>query len=114
MPSGLQATGPIETTTSGYLNFNASDLDGFLPLVPSGIASTVGPNGYAYYRSPVISWQFTLNAAIFYEFSHYVVTFSVYNLTNQRNWQPSPNLYGNDFLVENDPRTFELRLQAKF
>jgi len=112
--SGLQVTGPIQTTPSGYLNVNASDLGGFLPLVPSNIAGAAGPGGTVYYSSPVIPWQFTLNAAIFYQFSHYVITFSVYNLTNQRNWQPSPSLYGNDFLVMNDPRTFELRLQAKF
>ena len=43
-----------------------------------------------------------------------MVTLSVYNLTNQRNWQPSPSIYGNDFLVMNDPRTVELRVQAKF
>jgi outer membrane receptor protein involved in Fe transport len=92
----------------------ASDLDGFLPLVPSDIADRAGPNGVAYYAAPVIPWQFTLNAAVFYEFSRYVVTLSAYNLTNQRNWQPSPALYGNDFLVMNDPRTIEVRLQAKF
>jgi hypothetical protein len=42
------------------------------------------------------------------------VTFSVYNLTDRLNWQSSPPFYGNDFLVRNDPRTFEIRLQAKF
>ena len=93
---------------------NASDLGGFLPLVPSNISSTANAAGIAYYRSPEIPWQFTLNAAVFYEWSRYTVTLSVYNFTNQRNWQPSPSLYGNDFLVMNDPITAELRLQAKF
>ena len=111
---GAQVTGPIQTTPSGFLDVNASDLGGFLPLVPSNIASTANANGIAYYRSPEIPWQFTLNAAVFYEWSRYVVTLSVYNFTNQRNWQPSPSLYGNDFLVMNDPITAELRLQAKF
>jgi len=111
---GAQVTGPIQTTPSGYLDVNASDLGGFLPLVPSNIANTANAAGIAYYRSPEIPWQFTLNAAVFYEWSRYVVTLSVYNFTNQRNWQPSPSLYGNDFLVMNDPITAELRLQAKF
>jgi len=111
---GAQVTGPIQTTPSGYLNVNASDLGGFLPLVPSNIAGTANAAGIAYYRSPEIPWQFTLNAAVFYEWSRYVVTLSVYNFTNQRNWQPSPSLYGNDFLVMNDPITAELRIQAKF
>ena len=112
---GAQVTGPINTTSSGWLDVNASDLGGFLPqLVPSQIAATAGPNGLAYYRSPQIPWQFTLNAAVFYQWSRYVVTLSVYNFTNQRNWQPSPAFYGNDFLVLNDPITAEIRLQAKF
>jgi outer membrane receptor protein involved in Fe transport len=111
---GAQVTGPIQTTPSGYLDVNASDLGGFLPLVPSNIASTANAAGIAYYHSPEIPWQFTLNAAVFYEWSRYMVTLSVYNFTNQRNWQPSPSLYGNDFLVMNDPITAELRLQAKF
>lgn len=42
------------------------------------------------------------------------VTFSVYNLTDRRNWSSAPSLYGNDMLVLNNPRTLELRLQAKF
>jgi hypothetical protein len=112
--AGAQVTGPIQTTPSGYLDVNASNLGGFLPLVPSQIAATANAAGIAYYRSPEIPWQFTLNAAVFYAWSRYQVTLSVYNFTNQRNWQPSPSLYGNDFLVMNDPITAEIRLQAKF
>ena len=101
--AGAQVTGPIQTTTSGQLDLAASE------FVPAYIVANGG-----YYKSPVIPWQYTLNAAIFYQWSHYTLTGSVYNLTNQRNWQPSPSIYGNDFLVQNDPRTFEIRLQAKF
>jgi outer membrane receptor protein involved in Fe transport len=104
----VQVTGPIQTTPSGRLDLNASSLDGLFPL-PAEIVDNGG-----YYKSPTIPWQYTMNAAVYYEWSHYVITLSVYNLTNQQNWQPSPNLYGNDFLVLNDPRTYELRLQAKF
>jgi outer membrane receptor protein involved in Fe transport len=106
---GAQVTGPIETTTSGQLDVNASDLGGFLPLVPQSIIANGG-----YYKSPVIPWQYTMNAAVFYQFKQYTLTFSLYNLTNRLNWQSSPAFYGNDFLVRNDPRTFEVRLQAKF
>ena len=111
---GAQVTGPADTTTSGWIDVPASNLGNFLPLVPSNIASKAGPAGFAFYQSPQIPWQFTLNAAVFYQWSRYVVTLSVYNFTNQRNWQPSPAFYGNDFLVMNDPITAELRLQAKF
>ncbi|HEY1447311.1 MAG TPA: TonB-dependent receptor [Caulobacteraceae bacterium] len=100
---GAQVTGPIETTPSGFIDLANS------ALVPASVIAAGG-----YYKSPVIPWQYTLNAAIFYEFSRYTITLSVYNFTDQRNWQASPSIYGNDFLVQNDPRTFEIRLQAKF
>ena len=100
---GAQVTGPIQTTTSGQLDLTASE---FVPLYIY--------NSGGYYQSTVIPWQYTLNAAVFYQWSKYTITASVYNFTNQRNWQPSPSIYGNDFLVQNDPRTFEIRLQAKF
>lgn len=105
---GVQVTGPIHTTPSGKLDLAASSLDGLFPLPASLVAN--GGN----YKSPVIPWQYTMNAAIFYEWSHYTVTLSIYNLTDQKNWQPSPSLYGNDFLVLNDPRTYEVRLTSKF
>jgi hypothetical protein len=110
--TGVQVTGPIQTSPDGWLDVNASEAG--LGLVPAAIAAGAGPNGLVYYHSPLIPWQFTWNAAIFYEISKYTFTLSVYNLTNQRNWQPSPTLYGNDFLVMDDPRTFEFRVQAKF
>jgi outer membrane receptor protein involved in Fe transport len=96
-------TGPIQTTTEGRLDL-ANSL-----FVPAYLIANGGN-----YVSPRIPWQYTLNASVFYEFSNYKITLSVYNLTDQRNWQPSPSIYGNDFLVQNDPRTFEVRLQAKF
>ena len=111
---GTQVTGPIETTTSGLIDVNASNLGGFLPLVPQSIASTANAQGIAYYHSPVIPWQYTMNASVFYQWSHYTLTLSVYNFTNQINWESAPAFYGNDFLVRSDPRTYEVRLQAKF
>lgn len=100
---GVQVIGPIATTTSGFLDPNAS------AFVPQSVVN----NGY-YVKAPVIPWQYTMNAAVFYEWSHYTATVSVYNLTDQRNWQSAPAFYGNDFLVRNDPITVEFRLQAKF
>jgi hypothetical protein len=100
---GVQVIGPIATTTSGYIDPAASS---FVPL-------SVVNNNY-YYKAPVIPWQYTMNAAVFYQWSHYTATISVYNLTDQRNWQSAPSFYGNDFLVRNDPITVEFRLQAKF
>jgi hypothetical protein len=100
---GVQVISPIATTTSGQLDPAAS---AFVPL-------SVQKNGY-YYKSPVIPWQYTMNASVFYEWKQYTATVSVYNFTNQLNWNSAPTFYGNDFLVRNDPITVEFRLQAKF
>jgi hypothetical protein len=108
--TGVQVTGPIATTPSGRVDVANSTYGGIIPL--SALPASVVATGY--YSSPVIPWQFTWNAAVFYEWDKYTVTLSVYNLTDQRNWSPSPNEYGNDFLVLSDPRTFELRVAAKF
>jgi len=100
---GVQVISPIATTTSGLLDSSASE------FVPASVVQ----NGY-YYKSPVIPWQYTMNASVFYEWKQYTATVSVYNFTNQLNWNSAPTFYGNDFLVRNDPITVEFRLQAKF
>ncbi len=100
---GVQVTGPIQTTSSGQLDLSKS------LYVPQYVVNDGG-----YYHSPVIPWQFTMNVALFYTVGKYTTTLSIYNFTNQTNWQSAPTYYGNDFLVRNDPRTFELRFQAKF
>lgn len=111
--TGVQVTGPIALTASALIDTAALNAAG-IPTPTDSVTPVAGRDGVGYYKSPVIPWQYTWNAAVFYEFSRYTVTLSVYNLTDRRNWQPSPNLYGNDFLVRSDPRTVEIRLQAKF
>ena len=108
--SGIQVTGPIHTTADAQVYTGPIiDLIGALPnsVTPLG-------NGVGAYHGPVIPWQYTWNAAVFYEWSKYTLTFSIYNITDRNNWSPSPFFYGNDFLVRSDPRTFEVRLMAKF
>jgi iron complex outermembrane recepter protein len=123
--TGLQVTGPVSLTASALVDMTQlqeayNGVCACAAPLPNSITprpGIKGPSGdeVGFYQSPVIPWQYTWNAAIFYEFlDRYTITFSVYNLTDQHNWQPSPSLYGNDFLVLSDPRTFEVRLQAKF
>jgi hypothetical protein len=100
--TGVQVTGPVQLTQSGQLDLGNS------LYVPASIVANGG-----YYHSPVIPWQYTWNAAVFKEIGNFTATLSVYNLTNRLNWQASPPYYGNDFLVRNDPRTVELRVQLK-
>ncbi len=100
---GVQVTGPIELTTSGQLD----------PVASVFVPASVVANNY-YYKSPVIPWQYTMNVSAFYEYKQYIFTVSAYNVTDQLTWQSGPAFYGNDFLVRNDPRTIEFRIQAKF
>jgi outer membrane receptor protein involved in Fe transport len=68
-----------------------------------------------YYKSPVIHWQYTANAAVFYSFlQHYNVKFSIYNLTNRRNLTNDIPFYGNDFITRQPPRSYDLSVTAKF
>lgn len=120
--TGMQVTGPISLTNSALIDMTQlaaaySYYGAPLPNSITPLPNVKGPGGdeVGYYKSPVIPWQFTLNAAVFYQFANkYTITFSIYNLTDQHNWQPSPGYYGNDFLVRSDPRTYEVRLQVKF
>ncbi len=64
--ANLQVTGPMYTTTPGYVNIAATNSDFGGALVgPGGIESSsiVEPNGL--YNPPRIPWQYTLNAGVF-------------------------------------------------
>jgi outer membrane receptor protein involved in Fe transport len=118
--ANLQLTGPLDTTQSGYLNLAATNAnaanDGLGTLVgPGGTVplSVVGANGY--YTSPRIPWQFTLNGAVFYSFQqHYLLKFSVYNLTSQHNLINDIPFYGNDFITRVPPRSYDVSFSARF
>ena len=99
---GVQVTGPFDMTASGWLNLAS-------PFLPQSIVANGG-----YYQGPRIPWQYTINAAIYYDLDPYEFKFSIYNLTDQRNWQASNPFYGNDFLLRNDPIDFEFSMRAKF
>jgi len=110
--ANIQVTGKIETTQSGFLNLPATET-GFLPL-PSALITTLTASG-GYYQSPTIPWQYTLNAAAFYNFfEHYNVKFTIYNLTDRHNLQNDYPFYGNDFLTRVPPRSYDLTLTGKF
>jgi len=116
---GLQVTGPIDTTSSGYINVAATNAnaanDYFPTLVGAGgivPLSVVGANGY--YQAPHIPWQYTMNLAGFYKKGPYEVKLTIYNLTDRRNWQSSPSYYGNDFLVQSDPLSVDLTARYRF
>jgi outer membrane receptor protein involved in Fe transport len=126
LPSGfgaqtnIQVTGPIDTTQSGYLNIAATNAQAY----GYGEPTLVGPGGLVplsvvsasgYYTSPRIPWQYTVNAAVFYNFlGHYTVKLSVYNLTNEKNLLNDIPYYGNDFLTRTEPRSFDLTFSGKF
>ncbi len=100
---GLQVTGPFTTTASGWLDLAASS------FVPQSIVNAGG-----YYSAPRIPWQYTLNAAVFYDIGQYEFKLSIYNLTDQHNWEASYPYYGNDFILHADPIDAEFSVKAKF
>jgi outer membrane receptor protein involved in Fe transport len=109
--ANIQVTGPIETTQSGYLNMAATEA-GYPGLPPSLVTSLTA--NHDYYRSPTIPWQYTLNATVFYSFQKYLIKFSIYNLTNERNLTNDFPYFGNDFLTRQPPRDYDISVRATF
>ena len=110
--TNVQVTGPVQTTQAGYIDLAATQAalgaQG-MNLPPYLANSTTG-----YYSPPTIPWQYTLNAAVFYNFlDHYNVKFEIYNLTNQHNLLNDQGFYGNDFLTRLPPRSYDLTFTAK-
>jgi len=100
---GTQVTGPVLVTGQGTVDLTQS------LFVPDYVVANGGV-----YKAPQIPWQYTMNTAIFYETGPYTITGSIYNLTNRLNWQPGSSYNGTDSIVRNKPRTFEIRVAAKF
>ncbi len=110
--ANIQVTGPIETTQSGYLDLAA--IESGYPGISAAQAAAFKANG-GYYQSPKIPWQYTLNAAVFYNFQqHYTVKFTVYNLTDQHNLINDVPFYGNDFITRVPPRSYDLNVNGRF
>jgi len=110
--ANIQVTGPVATTQSGFLDVAATESS--FPGLNAATQAQLEANG-GYYKSPVIHWQYTANAAAFYSFlDHYAVKFSIYNLTNERNLTNDIPFYGNDFLTRQPPRSYDLSVSAKF
>jgi hypothetical protein len=120
--ANLQVTGPIYTTTPGYVNIAATNAA--YKSASESTASLVGPGGIeslsivqanGLYVPPRIPWQYTLNAGVFYTFEeHYTVKFTSYNLTSRHNVEPDYSYYGNDFLTRVPPRSYDLTFSGKF
>lgn len=100
--ANLQVTGPIATTTSGWLDLTQSS------LVPDSIVANGG-----HYQSPVIPWQYTVNVATFYDYHNVQFKFAIYNLTDRNNLINDFPFYGNDFLTRVPPRSFFFSVRAK-
>jgi outer membrane receptor protein involved in Fe transport len=109
--ANIQVTGPLDVTQSGFLNLPAIEA-GFPGMPASQVAAYEAVGGY--YKAPVIHWQYTLNAAVFYTYQKYTVKFSVYNVTDRHNLTNDIPFYGNDFLTRQPPTDFDLTLSARF
>jgi outer membrane receptor protein involved in Fe transport len=115
----IQVTGPFYVSQPGYLDINATNANAaadFLPqlLGPGGVIPTSVVSANGYFTPPRIPWQFTLNSAVFYTYTHYTLKFSVYNLTSQHNLVNDVPFYGNDFLTRVPPRSYDISFIARF
>jgi outer membrane receptor protein involved in Fe transport len=114
--ANIQVTSPVSITQSGYLDLaNLTNPANFpFPGLTTSQLAAFGANG-GYYKAPIIHWQYTANAAVFYNFmQHYLVKFSIYNLTNERNLTNDIPFYGDDFITRQPPRDYDLSVSAKF
>jgi outer membrane receptor protein involved in Fe transport len=116
----LQVTGPIDTTTSGLIDVQATlanlqqnygyTATSMQPLVGNSTQST----GLYHYQAPTIPWQYTLNLAGTYDTKGYTFKLAIYNVTDRRNWTNDYPYYGNDFITRNPPRSFDLSVRYRF
>ena len=100
---GVQVTGPFDVSQSGYINVAES------PFVPASVVKAHG-----YFQSPRIPWQYTINAAVYYDTGPYEFKLAIYNLTDQENLEGSSPFYGNDFIVHSDPIDAEFTMKVTF
>ena len=105
--TSLQVTGPIETTTSGTFDVAASEANG--AILPASVIANGGR-----YQSPVIPWQYTLNAAVYWDVGRYEFKLAGNNITNQRNLVNDNPFYGNDFLSVLPPASVNFTMKVKF
>jgi outer membrane receptor protein involved in Fe transport len=120
--ANIEVTGPVYTTQPGVINMAATNAnaanDFFLPgplVGPGGIVPASIVNAAGVYTPPRIPWQYTLNTAVFYNFAtHYMVKFTIYNVTDRRNLLNDQQYYGNDFLTREPARSFDLVFTGKF
>jgi len=106
--TSMQVTGPIATTTSGTIDVAATQA-GFPGFVPAYLVANGG-----HYVSPEIPWQYTLNAAVYWDVGRYEFKLQGNNITNQRNVVNDNPFYGNDFLTVLPPASVSLTMKVKF
>ena len=106
--TSLQVTGPIATTTSGTIDVAATQA-GFPGFVPAYLVANGG-----HYVSPEIPWQYTLNAAVYWDVGRYEFKLAGNNITNQRNVVNDNPFYGNDFITVLPPASVDFTMKVKF
>jgi outer membrane receptor protein involved in Fe transport len=113
--ANIQVTSPISVTQSGYLDLANITNPAFFPFPGLTASQLAAFTANPYYKAPIIHWQYTANAAVFYSFlQHYNVKVSIYNLTNERNLTNDIPFYGDDFITRQPPRSYDLSVTAKF
>ena len=61
-----------------------------------------------------IPWQYNVDLSAFYQYKRYEVRLGLYNVTNQRNWDPANPIYGNESIFADEPFHVEGTFKIKF
>jgi outer membrane receptor protein involved in Fe transport len=113
--ANVQVTSPVSITQSGYLDLASFTNPANFPFpgLTAAQSAEFAANG-GYYKAPIIHWQYTLNAAVFYSYQKYTAKLSVYNVTDRHNFTNDVPFYGDDFITRQPPRDFDFSLSARF
>ncbi len=79
----------------------------------AGVVAT-SPIPLTEFGDVVIPWQYTVNAAVFYEAKRFEARVDFSNLTNQKNWTPSTPLFGAELVNANLPFQVYGSIRIKF
>ena len=72
------------------------------------------PITLSYDGTTKIHWQYNVDFSVFYQYKNFEVRASVYNATNQHNWDPANPIYGNESIYADEPIHVEGSVRIKF
>ena len=72
------------------------------------------PMTLSYDETLKIPWQYNVDFSVFYTYKNFTARLSVYDATDERNWDPANPIYGNESIFAVEPIHFEGSLKIRF